>query len=138
MQLKSIISAQPLWMNEGLAIIRILIGLLMAFHGKEIFEPEIMMGYAQWEQIKALPFSDYIAYLGKGTEFVTGCCFVFGLYTRIAALLMAGNMLFICFVIANGKFYYEDQHPFLFAVIALVYFFTGPVKWAIDFKISKG
>jgi putative oxidoreductase len=58
--------------------------------------------------------------------------FCVGLITRIAAVLMVTDMLFICFKIGSGKFYYEDQHPFLFALIALVFFFTGPVKWSLD------
>jgi putative oxidoreductase len=135
MQIKSILTTKPFWMNEALAIIRILVGIFMIYHGKEIFEPETMKGYAQWDQIKALPFPDYIAYVGKGTEFFTGCLFVLGLFTRIAALVMAGNMLFISFVIANGKIFYEDQHPFLFALLALIFFFAGPVKWALDFLL---
>jgi putative oxidoreductase len=34
--------------------------------------------------------------------------------------------------VGAGKFYYEDQHPFIFALLALVFFFTGPVQWSLD------
>lgn len=121
----------------GLAFIRILTGLLMAYHGLEIFNSETMRMYAEWDVIKALPFSTVIPYVGKSIELITGICFVLGLCTRLAALVMACNMLFICFYIGSGKFYYEDQHPFLFALVALVFFFTGSVKFGLDNRNSK-
>jgi putative oxidoreductase len=79
-----------------------------------------------------MPAPLFMAYLGKGLELVTGLCFVWGLFTRVAALAMAINMLFICFKIGNGKFWYEDQYPFLFALLAMVFFFTGPVAFCLD------
>lgn len=120
------------WQQIGLASIRILTGLLIAYHGWEIFDSAKMAEYAKWNVIQTLPAPQLMVYIGKGLELITGLCFVFGIFTRIAALLMALNMLFICFKVGNGKFYYEDQHPFLFALIALVFFFAGPVKWSLD------
>ncbi len=76
-------------------------------------------------------------YVGKGLELVSGIFLALGLFTRVAALLMFADMIFICFKVGNGKFYYEDQHPFIFALLALVFFFTGPVKFAIDNLIFK-
>jgi putative oxidoreductase len=136
--MKSLFTTDGLFMKEGLASLRIFVGILMAYHGLEIFNSNAMSEYAKWDVIKTLPFSDGIAYLGKGLELISGICLMIGAFTRVAALLMAVNMLFICFKIGNGRFYYEDQHPFLFALMALVFFFTGPVKWAVDFRIFKG
>ena len=125
-------SPLPLWQDSGLAALRIITGLMMMYHGWEIFDSAVINDYATWDMIKTLPAPLGMVYLGKGLELVTGICFVLGLFTRISALLMAVNMLFICFKIGNGKFYYQDQHPFLFAMIAMVFFFTGPVKWSLD------
>lgn len=136
--MNTLFTAEGFYSKEGLAALRILVGLLMAYHGLEIFNAVVMSEYAKWDVIKTLPFSDGIAYVGKGIELVSGICLAIGAFTRIATLAMAINMLFICFRIGNGRFYYEDQHPFLFALIALVFFFTGPVKWALDFKIFRG
>ena len=127
-----LLSPLPLWQNSGLAFLRIITGLLMTYHGLEIFDREKMLPYMEWDIVKSLPAPELMVYIGKGIEFVSGVCFVLGLFTRIAAILMAIDMLFICFKIGSGKFYYEDQHPFLFALIALVFFFTGPVKWSLD------
>ena len=129
---KDVLSLQPGWQVTGLALLRIFTGLLMTYHGWEVFDAGKMAEYAKWDVIKTLPAPSYIAYLGKGLELVSGVLLVLGLFTRIAALFMAISMLFICFKIGTGKFYYDDQHPFLFAMLALVFFCTGPVKWSLD------
>ena len=131
------VSTRAVWQENGLAVLRIVTGLLMLYHGLEVFDAAKMEEYSKWEVIKPLPNPLLMVYLGKGLEFLTGLCFVLGLGTRVAALLMAANMLFICFKVGNGKFYYEDQHPFLFAMLALVFFFAGPVKWSLDHLIFK-
>ena len=130
-----LLSSQPLWRDNGLAVLRIITGMLMTYHGAEIFDRTKMLPYMEWDVIKSLPAPETMLYIGKGLEFVTGLCFVLGLFTRIAAIIMAVDMLFICFKVGGGKFYYQDQHPFLFAMIALVFFFTGPVKWSLDKRL---
>ena len=132
-----VLSPKSFFLEESLAVIRIAVGLMMAYHGLEVFNSKAMAEYATWEVIKKLPFSNYIAYIGKGIELVSGILFAIGLCTRIAAIFMAVNMLFICFFIGNGRFYYEEQHPFLFALLAIIFIFTGPMKWALDFKFFK-
>lgn len=130
-----LLSPAPLFYKQGLVFIRIVVGLLMAYHGFEVFDRQTMEPYFEWDVIKALPAPEFMVYLGKSLELVTGICFVLGLFTRIAALMMMGDMLFICFYVGSGRFYYQDQHPFLFAMIALVFVFTGPVAWSLDEKI---
>jgi putative oxidoreductase len=125
-------SAAPLWQNNGIAMLRIITGLLMAYHGLEVFDSKTMTGYTEWEVIKKLPWPLFMVYMGKGLELVTGICLLLGLFTRIAALFLFIDMIFICFKVGGGKFYYEDQHPFIFALLALVFFFTGPVQWSLD------
>lgn len=119
------------------ALVRIIIGLLMAYHGLEVFNSNLMMDYSKWEQFKDLPSPLSIVYIGKGLELITGLFFAFGFLTRISALFMALNMLTICFFIGKGKFWYEDQHPFLFAIIAILFFFFGSGKWSLDKKLGN-
>src|SRR6185295_6575785 len=126
----TLLSPRPLFYETGLASMRILVGLLMAYHGLEIFDRPTMEVYFTWDVIKRLPAFEFMVYLGKSLEFVTGLCFTFGFLTRISAIFMAVDMLFICFFVGEGRFYYQDQHPFLFALIAIIFFFAGPVKWS--------
>jgi putative oxidoreductase len=96
-----------------------------------------MSGYLEWDSIKSLPSPKTMVYIGKGLELVAGICLAIGLFTRVAAQFIFFNMMFICFKVAGGRFYYEDQHPFLFGVLALVFFFTGPVKIGLDYYLFK-
>mgnify|MGYP003576062347 CR=1 FL=1 len=107
----------------------------MAYHGLEVFNRSVMEGYLTWDVFKAMPAPAFMIYLGKSLELITGVCFILGLFTRVAAIFMMIDMLFICFVVGGGRFYYQDQHPFLFAMIALVFFFTGPARWSLDARL---
>ncbi len=123
--------------EKGMGILRIITGLLMIYHGLEVFSEEKMEMYMGWDIIKRLPISNVLVHLGKYGELFTGIFLAVGLFTRWAALVMASIMFFISFFIGNGKFWYDDQHPFLFAMMALVFAIYGPGAWALDNKISK-
>jgi len=122
---------------RGMAVLRIITGLLMAYHGLEVFSTETMNMYMGWDSVKALPAGNFMVYAGKAGELVSGILLTIGLFTRWAAVAMAVIMFFICFFIGSGKFWYEDQHPFLFGMMALVFTIFGPGAWALDNKISK-
>ena len=135
--MNKLFSASPLWQTSGLVLIRIIIGLLITYHGREIFDEKIMSGYLEWDSIKSLPSPKVMVYFGKGVELVAGICLAVGLFTRLAALFIFFDMMFICFKVGGGRFYYEDQAPFLYGVLALVFFFTGPVKYGLDNYLFK-
>jgi len=79
-----LLSAAPLWQSNGLVTLRIVTGLLMAYHGLEVFDSKLMSGYLEWDSIKSLPAPEFMIYLGKGLELVTGICLALGLFTRIS------------------------------------------------------
>lgn len=112
-------------------------GALIIYHGQEIFHPEIMNGYLEWDTFK-IPFGKVLVYAGKSCELLAGLSIFFGLCTRIGALLTIGTLSFITFFVGHGKFWYEDQHPFLFVLLGLVFFFNGPGAWSVDGLIFKG
>lgn len=126
------LSDAALWPRHGLVLLRILTGALVAYHGLEVFDAAKMQEYASWDVIQSMPAPMPMVYTGKGLELLTGIFLTLGFLTRIAALLMAVTMLIICFRVGQGRFYYEDQHPFLFALLALVFFFAGPGSFSID------
>lgn len=129
---------QPIAFPFILNSLRIIIGLLMLYHGVEVFNAKLIESYAQWDSIKALPFPPLLmAYLGKGAEFLSGLLLTLGLMTRLAAFIMASTLLFICFMIGQGRFWYEDQHPFIFALFGIFFFFSGAGKFSLDEWISK-
>lgn len=128
-----LLSSEPLSSAaNALSIIRIITGLLMAYHGLEVFNAQQIAEYANWEQIKSLPAPLFWAYLGKGSELVSGVLLAIGLFTRFASLLMISVMLFVLFVLGKGIFWYDDQHPFLFVLLGCIYFFNGTGKYSLD------
>lgn len=117
--------------DEGLAMVRIVTGFFMAYHGWEVFDAAKMSAYMEWEQFKNASAS-LMVYAGKSAELAGGVFLALGLLTRLAALVVTGTMCYISFFVGGGKIWYEDQHPFLFVLLALVFFFTGGGKWSLD------
>ena len=115
-----------------LSFVRIAVGLLMVYHGKEVFDDKLLTEYSLWEQFKAFPSPKLIVTIGKGTELICGILLTIGFYTRIGALLLILSMLYITFFIGNGTFWYADQHPFLFVLLGLIYLFFGGGKFSLD------
>ena len=130
-------SPSPLWQQDGLFLVRVITGSLIIMHGIEIFEPEIMKNYLSWDTFKT---SAIMPYIGKASELISGILLFLGLFTRLACLLIMGTFSYITFFVGHGKFWMEDQHPFLFVLLALIFFFTGPVKLSLDhyfFKLKR-
>ena len=134
--MKYILNPEPFWQPQALAIVRIIFGALMVYHGYEIFRPEIMNSYLEWDMFKG-PNGKLMVYVGKTSEFIAGISVCFGLFTRLGCLLGMGTLSYITFFVGHGKFWYEDQHPFMFVLLGAVYFFNGPVAWSLDGLISK-
>ncbi|MEO5583252.1 MAG: DoxX family protein [Saprospiraceae bacterium] len=130
--MNKLFSTSPIIPKEALAVFRIIIGIFLIYHGREVFDRARIEEYSKWDVIQKMSYPLFMSYLGKGMELITGIFIALGLLTRLASLSMAITMLFITFKIGLGKFYEEDQHPFLFALIGIVFFFIGPVKWSID------
>jgi putative oxidoreductase len=114
-----------------ITIVRILTGLFMVYHGMEVFQSEKMAEYAKWESLTKIN-GPIMAYLGKGAEFVSGLLLAFGWNTRFGGLLMAATLAYIAFFIGNGKVWYDDQHPFLFVLLGIVFYAIGGGLWSVD------
>lgn len=116
----------------GIAMVRITVGIFLIYHGHEIFDPAKMKEFANWDQFKHASSPLFLPYLGKGAELLGGILLTAGLCTRLGCLIIIGTMLYISFFIGGGKIWFEDQYPFLFALLALVFIFTGPGSLALD------
>jgi putative oxidoreductase len=125
--MNKLFSPLPLWQHAGLAFVRIIVGGFMIYHGWEVFNEEKMKGYLTWV---TSPVS--MIYMGKIAELIAGIFLTLGLFTRLASLVLIGTMLFVSFFVGHGKVWYEDQHPFLFVLLGLVFFFTGPGYLSLD------
>lgn len=126
------------WTDNAIATARIIVGAFMMYHGAEIFSQEKMDGYEKFlkNDIK-MGNAVIMSYIGKGFELLAGTLLLTGLFTRAGALLMAGTMSFITFRIGDGRVYMEEQHPFMFVLFALIFFFDGGKKWSLDSMLFK-
>ncbi len=127
----SFFSTTPFYRESILAILRIIIGLLLIYHGYEVFDATTMKGYLEWDDFKS-PLGAFLVYAGKGAEFVAGVLLTLGFLTRVGALICIGTLAYITFFVGHGKFWYEDQHPFMFVLFGVLFFFMGPGKWSLD------
>lgn len=125
-------SSSPLWLDGAIATVRIITGLLMIYHGWEAFDDDKMKVYFGWDVFQKLPAPIVMIFIGKIIELIAGILLTFGFLTRIGALLLFFVMVYITFFIGHGKFWYEDQHPFLFILLSVIFLFNGGGKYSLD------
>ncbi|SOD79123.1 DoxX family protein [Spirosoma fluviale] len=135
--MKKLFSTEAILQDAGLAFVRIIVGLFLLYHGWEVFDAAKMKEYAAWDVFKQDLSPLFMVYLGKGSEFVAGVLLTIGLLTRLGCLIVIGTMLYISLFVGHGRIWYEDQHPFLFVLLALVFFFTGSGKWSVDALVNR-
>ena len=130
-------SSMPLWQTAGLTLIRMTLAIFMIYHGWEVFSKSDMDKYLQWDMFKNSS-GKILVYMGKGAEFVGGILLFFGLFTRIAAVILIGTMSYITFFVGKGRIWLPDeQYPFLFVLLAMVFLFIGGGRWSLDHLIFK-
>ena len=118
---------------DGIAIVRIVVGVLLIFHGLQLFETQDMKGFSDVLFNMSIPFPQAMAYTGKVIELAGGAFLILGLFTRLMTALLFITFMFNTFFMGQGKIFSDDQHPFLFALLALLYFFTGAGRLSIDY-----
>ena len=122
-------SPEPFYQQTGIGILRIITGLLLVYHGIELFDAETMKVYTTWDSLKA---STLLPYIGKAGELISGILLTIGLFTRPACIIIMATFIYITFFVGGGKFWYQDQHPFMFVLMSLVFIFTGPGNFSVD------
>ncbi len=130
--MNKLFSIDPIWPESGLAFIRIVVGIFMILHGAEIFNEETMRSYLTW---MSSPL--YMIYVGKAAELIAGIMLALGFLTRLASVVLILTMLYISVFVGKGRIWYEDQHPFMFVLLGLVFFFLGPGRFSVDWLLSK-
>jgi putative oxidoreductase len=130
--MKPLLSPHPINTKKIIGVLRIIIGAMMVYHGIEVFNATQMKVYAQWDMFKNSSYPALMPYIGKTLEFLSGLLLLLGFFTRVGAAILILSMCYITFKIGHGKFWYEDQHPFMFVLFGLLFFFAGPGKWSLD------
>jgi putative oxidoreductase len=130
------LSPEPVWQTFGLTLVRLIFGAFLIYHSWELFSEEKINGYLQWD-IFINANGRMMVITGKVTELVAGILFVLGLFTRLACLITIGTFVYISCFVGKGIIWYDDQHPFMFVLLALVFFFTGAGVLSLDAVFFK-
>lgn len=138
------ISANPLSKDLGLLLIRVIIGLLMAF-----------IGYDKLIHFSELAADDFwaknVSFLGMTgkiplaltifAEFFCSLLLIVGFLTRFSSFILLFCMAYIFVVVFpgsilnSGEHGYEFNSAFFYFVIYLGLFFTGPGKYSLDYML---
>ena len=131
-------SPTPIAQNYGIAIVRIITGILLVWHGWESFDAEKMNMYSTWFVERKYSNPQIWAYSGKIAELLAGIGFTLGLFTRLASVAAIAAFTGVIFILGDkGKIFQGDQHPFLFILLAIIFLFTGPGALSADGLIFK-
>jgi len=145
MKLK-LLSANSINLDFGILLIRLIIGLLMAFYG-----------YEKLIHFQEMAVSDFwaknVSFLGlKGSfplaltifaEFFCSLLLILGLFTRLSLLPLLFCMAYIFIVIFpfsiinKGDNGMEMNTAFLYFIIYAGLFYTGPGKYSLDALFLK-
>lgn len=124
--------------NYGIALVRIITGILLVKQGWEMFDAEKMKMYTGWFVERNYSGPAVWAYAGKAGEMLAGIGFTLGIFTRLASVAAISAFTGIIFILGDkGKIFEGDQYPFLFILLAFVFFFTGPGALSVDGLIFK-
>ena len=126
-------SPTPIAQNYGIAIVRIITGILLVWHGWESVDAEKMNMYSTWFVERKYSNPQIWAYSGKIAELLAGIGFTLGLFTRLASVAVIAAFIGVIFILGDkGKIFQGDQHPFLFILLSIAFLFTGPGAMSLD------
>jgi putative oxidoreductase len=132
-----------LW-NALLLVIRIWLGYRMITAGFSsvrdiIFHPKERVFFEKWfgDELH-FPMPLLMAFLAKGAEFAGGIFLIPGLFTRVAASLIAFTM-FVATITANlgENFNIDGGFTISYCLFALIFLLWGGGKYSVDYLLSK-
>lgn len=112
-----------------LAFIRITLGLLLIYVGKEMFSQDSMKGYINWLTDIKFPMPAFMAYIGKVAELIGGISLVLGIGIRWTSIPAMIAMLVINFIMGDGHLW---GNTFLAFLLLIVFFILGDGTWSLS------
>lgn len=137
---------EPIHLSLGLLLIRIIIVVVMAFYGYEkLMHFSEMAASDFWaKEISFLGLTGKVPLaLTVFAEFFCSLLLLIGLFTRLALIPLLICMGYIIIVVAqfsiidNGDNGIQVNTAFVYFMIYLALFLTGPGKYSIDAQLSK-
>jgi putative oxidoreductase len=139
-------SFQPINLSLGILLVRVIIGVLMAFYGyQKLINFETMAASDFWAKEVS-----FLGMTGKTplaltifAEFFCSLLLIIGLFTRLALipLLICMGYIIACVakfeVIYSGDNGIEVNNAFVYFMIYLGIYLTGPGNYSLDYKIAN-
>jgi len=132
-------SLQP-W---GAFLMRLVLGVSMVYHGWDKVIParglhshdllSSLHHYCGYVASLGLPY--WLGYVSALTEFLGGILLIFGLFTRFAALMIAGNMLVALLYVNLHGGYSGSEYTLALIALAVMLLFYGAGAIAMDRKL---
>ena len=123
------------------AFMRFCTGAVLAPHGiQKLFFGGVVGNTAALAKMGIYP-PGFWSYLVGFTECFCAIALALGLFTRVAALFIIGEMFFIAFFIQSkfGYFWTQrgNEYPLLLFLLTLAIFFRGGGRYSLDHLIGK-
>ena len=127
----------------GATLLRLVLGVALVYHGYDKVVPHhgiaahpLSAMQAYTHVIANLGLPGWLGYVSALTEFVGGAMLVMGLLTRVAALLVAGNMLVALSAVTLHHGYQASEYPVALLAMAVMLVLTGGGAAALDRRIG--
>jgi putative oxidoreductase len=129
-------SLQP-W---GALCMRLVLGLAMLLHGWQKIAPfhslhshDLLSGMEHFcHYVASLGLPYWLGYISVLAEFLGGILLLLGLLTRLAAFMVAGNMLVALLFVNIHQGYHGSEYTLALIALALMLLFHGPGAAALD------
>jgi putative oxidoreductase len=124
----------------GLTVLRVVLGVVFIAHGAQKFNQGVS-GVAQGFAGMGVPLAEVAAPLVAGLELVGGVLLVFGIATRVVAVLLAVDMV-VAGALAHlpAGFFSQDggfEYVLVLAAGSLAVALTGPGRYSVDAVVVR-
>lgn len=121
----------------GLTLLRLALGIVFLYHGSVK-----LADLGHWTQnFVHMGFPPYFAYIAGGLETVGGALLILGLFTRVAAILLAGELLIATIKVhlPGGPIWKVGGYelPMLLSAVSFLFFCYGAGPVAVDAAMGK-
>lgn len=122
--------------STALLILRVAAGLFMLTHGWGKFQMLISDGPNLFPSVLGMGATASLT-LAVLVEFLASILLIFGLVTRLSALLLLITMLVAALIIHSADPFSVKELPLMYSTIYLVIFYLGAGKYSLDRLLFK-